>query len=137
MNDMVNHPAHYTSSPAQCACGRGIECIDITRHFNFCRGNAIKYLWRAGLKGNAIEDLRKARKYLDFEIERLEGLTPQVTHQVTPQVDSDAIRFLAQESNDDDNQQEDLIVSSFGAESAPKGAPKCGECDLKSTKRAG
>lgn len=43
-NDDVNHPKHYTSDPS------GVECIDITRHRNFNIGNAIKYLWRAGLK---------------------------------------------------------------------------------------
>ena len=43
-NDQINHPKHYTSDPS------GIECIDITRYRNFNIGNAIKYLWRAGLK---------------------------------------------------------------------------------------
>ena len=38
---------------------------------NFCVGNAIKYLWRAGLKGEQIEDLRKARWYIDREIARI------------------------------------------------------------------
>ena len=62
--DNVNHPKHYTSDPS------GIECIDVTRHRNFNVGNAIKYLWRAGLKIDAdkssinkqIEDLEKAFK---------------------------------------------------------------------------
>lgn len=51
-----------------------IECIDyiIDHGFNFCRGNVIKYVTRAGLKGSAVDDLKKARQYLDFEIERLE-----------------------------------------------------------------
>jgi len=71
-HDPVNHPAHYTSHPAKCECGAGIECITITRHCNFCIGNAIKYLWRAGLKGDAIEDLRKAAWYINDEIARLE-----------------------------------------------------------------
>lgn len=65
MSDAIN-PAHYQSHPS------GIECIQITEHMNFCRGNAIKYLWRAGEKGDAIEDLRKARWYIDREIQRLE-----------------------------------------------------------------
>ena len=42
--DMVNHPPHYCNHPS------GIECIDITRHYCFSIGSAIKYLWRAGLK---------------------------------------------------------------------------------------
>lgn len=66
-NDPVNHPAHYTSHPS------GIECIEITRWMNFNLGNAIKYIWRAGNKGNAIEDLKKARWYLDDEIKRRES----------------------------------------------------------------
>ena len=66
-NDPVNHPAHYTGHPS------GIECIQITRWMNFNLGNAIKYIWRAGNKGNAIEDLKKARWYLDDEIKRRES----------------------------------------------------------------
>ena len=66
-NDTVNHPAHYTSHPS------GIECIQITRWMNFNLGNAIKYIWRAGNKGNALEDLKKARWYLDDEIKRRES----------------------------------------------------------------
>ena len=65
-NDPVNHPAHYTSHPS------GVECIQITRWMNFNLGNAIKYIWRAGNKGNALEDLKKARWYLDDEIKRRE-----------------------------------------------------------------
>lgn len=65
----VSHPSHYTSDPS------GVECIQITRYRNFNIGNAIKYLWRAGLKDDAkhVEDLRKAVWYLNDEIERLEG----------------------------------------------------------------
>ncbi len=70
MNDPVNHPSHYTSHPARCKCGQGIECIQIAEHFNFNIGNALKYLWRSDLKADAIEDLRKARWYLDREIKR-------------------------------------------------------------------
>ena len=65
MNDPVNHPKHYTPHPS------GVECIEVTEHMNFCVGNAIKYLWRAGLKGEQIEDLRKARWYIDREIARV------------------------------------------------------------------
>ena len=64
MTDNVNHPAHYTQGFA----GRPIECIDITQHMSFCDGNAFKYIWRAGKKGdrkNMIEDLEKAKWYLD------------------------------------------------------------------------
>jgi hypothetical protein len=62
MNDPVNHPPHYTKHPS------GVECIQITEHMNFCLGNAVKYIWRAGLKNNAIEDLEKAKWYIEKEI---------------------------------------------------------------------
>jgi len=66
-SDQVDHPSHYTEHPS------GVECITVTEHMNFCLGNAVKYIWRAGLKAdNATEDLRKARWYLDREIARLE-----------------------------------------------------------------
>ena len=74
MTDMVNHPPHYTSHPARCGCGQGVECITVTEHMGFCIGNAVKYLWRADLKGDAVEDLKKARFYIDREITRREGL---------------------------------------------------------------
>lgn len=74
MVENVNHPKHYNSHPS------GIECIEVVRHMTFNVGNVIKYLWRAGLKageGKAvsekrIEDMKKARWYLDDEIARLE-----------------------------------------------------------------
>jgi len=59
VSDSVNQPSHYTAHPG------GIECIDLVEQLGFCQGNAIKYLWRAGLKGDALEDLRKARWYVD------------------------------------------------------------------------
>lgn len=70
MSDVVNSPAHYTSNPAECECGRRIECIQITEHMGFCLGNAVKYIWRAGLKADAIEDLRKSLWYIQREIDR-------------------------------------------------------------------
>lgn len=77
MADNINHPTHYNNHPS------GVECITITEHMNFNLGNAIKYIWRAGLKiGPAarlssgvnekhIEDLKKARWYIDREIMRI------------------------------------------------------------------
>lgn len=62
-HDSVNHPKHYTSHPS------GVECIQVTEHYNFCVGNAIKYLWRADHK-NGVEDLKKAAWYVAREIER-------------------------------------------------------------------
>lgn len=74
-HDSVNHPKHYTSHPSK------VECIEITEHYNFCIGNAIKYLWRCGLKDEAltdpklkqIEDLKKAIWYINREISNLEN----------------------------------------------------------------
>jgi hypothetical protein len=65
VSDLVNNPPHYTSHPS------GIEAIQVTRHMNFNLGNAIKYIWRAGQKGDPIQDLQKAIFYLQDEIERL------------------------------------------------------------------
>lgn len=67
MSDLVNHPPHYSAHPS------GVECIVITEHYNFNVGNAIKYLWRAGLKEGTdpVEDLKKAAWYVNREIERL------------------------------------------------------------------
>lgn len=67
MSDVVNHPEHYTRY--------GIEVIEITEHLNFNRGNTVKYVARAGLKngGNELEDLKKARWYLEREIGRIEA----------------------------------------------------------------
>lgn len=65
--EAVDHPSHYTSHPS------GVEAITITEGFNFNIGNAIKYCWRAGLKGtDPIEDLKKAAWYVNREISRLE-----------------------------------------------------------------
>jgi hypothetical protein len=73
IEDNVNHPKHYTSSPAKCSkCGTKIECIDVVQHMPFTTGSATKYLWRAGLKGNAVEDLKKASWYINREIDRIE-----------------------------------------------------------------
>jgi hypothetical protein len=66
MSDPVNHPKHYNDHPS------GVECIVIVEHMNFCLGNAVKYIWRAGLKSaDPIQDLEKARFYIDREIKRL------------------------------------------------------------------
>ena len=69
--DMVNHPSHYTQG--------GIECIDALKAATVsktgieavCTANAIKYLWRYEEK-NGIEDVKKARWYIDRLIRELE-----------------------------------------------------------------
>lgn len=76
-NNKVEHPSHYTWLKDIC----GIEVIDITRHMNFNRGNVIKYVLRCGHKAEegyseiekAIEDLKKAKWYLEDEIKLLES----------------------------------------------------------------
>lgn len=73
--DPVNNPKHYTSHPS------GVECIDITKHYNFQIGNAMKYLWRQGLKNDSgmsdvekqIEDCKKAIWYINSFIDDLKG----------------------------------------------------------------
>jgi len=69
MTDQVNHPAYYTAG--------GIEVFDFieAKGFGFALGNVIKYTSRAGKKGDALTDLRKAKWYLDREIRRLERET--------------------------------------------------------------
>jgi TPR repeat protein len=62
--DKINHPPHYTAHPS------GVECIQITEHFSFNVGNAIKYLWRADEKGAPLDDLKKAGWYIEREITR-------------------------------------------------------------------
>lgn len=77
--DNVNHPKQYTSHPS------GVECITITRHYCFSIGNAIKYLWRAGLKKELglsdklkeIEDLNKAIWYINDRIKQLTNELPK------------------------------------------------------------
>ena len=68
MIDIVNHPPHYKSDS-------GIESIDVIEGFglNFRLGNTIKYILRHNKKGKPLEDLKKARWYLDREIEKLES----------------------------------------------------------------
>ena len=70
--EVVDHPRHYTRNPS------GIECIEVTQHMNFCRGNVIKYVWRAGEKDPSLElrDLQKAAWYLAREIERVKAAAP-------------------------------------------------------------
>lgn len=63
--DMVSHPPHYKDAS-------GIECIEVTKHMQFCGGNCFKYLYQAGKKGSTVEDLKKAVKYVDWAWEQEE-----------------------------------------------------------------
>lgn len=58
--DVVNHPSHYTQYP--------VEVIELTRHMPFDDGNVVKYVARSPFKGNRLQDLKKARWYLDDAI---------------------------------------------------------------------
>jgi len=69
--DLINHPPHYKSHPS------GVECIQITEYMGFCLGNVIKYIWRAGEKGDRLADLKKAKWYLNREIAKYETKTNQ------------------------------------------------------------
>lgn len=69
VEERVNHPSHYNQHPS------GIECIKIVEHFNYNRGTAIAYIWRAGHKGFEVEDLKKAVWHLQAEIDRLQTVT--------------------------------------------------------------
>lgn len=66
--DPVERPSHYTQGP--------MEVIDIIEQYGFCNdfrlGNCVKYLFRHNLKGAALQDLKKARWYLDRYINSLE-----------------------------------------------------------------
>ena len=70
MKDNVNHPSHYK--------GNGLECIQVIEAFGlgFNLGNAVKYILRAGKKGNKREDLQKAVWYLTRELESLDENKP-------------------------------------------------------------
>lgn len=114
-NDQVNHPKHYTSDPS------GIECIDVTRHRNFNIGNAIKYLWRAGLKEDKdrklidkqVEDLNKAVWYLVDEIHRLGGRCTVKTDSINTclPIDNESIIDAALNYHEKINGQDVSILS--------------------------
>lgn len=72
MNDNVNHPSHYTAG--------NIECIEAIKEsmthrafMGYCKGNVIKYLWRYENKNNPLEDLKKARWYIERMIDCTAG----------------------------------------------------------------
>lgn len=72
MSDKVNNPSHYTQHPS------GVECIVVVEHMNFNLGNAMKYIWRAGLKSeNPVEDLQKAEWYIKRELKRISKQSDQ------------------------------------------------------------
>jgi hypothetical protein len=72
----IEKPRHYTEHPS------GIECIQVTEHMSFNLGNAIKYIWRCDLKQDAIEDLKKAKWYIDREIDKRVRSNECVKHNI-------------------------------------------------------
>lgn len=66
MIDNVNHPRHYERGP--------FECIELAQHYDFCLGNAVKYVWRHQSKGHALEDLAKAKWYVERESKHLNSI---------------------------------------------------------------
>lgn len=78
----VNHPSHYNQHPA------GIECIDIIRHYTCDIANALKYLWRAGIKTEMgkddaekeKEDLEKALWYIEDYVKNFNNTAWEVDH---------------------------------------------------------
>ena len=90
-------PQHYQKHPS------GLECISVARDQTFCIGSALKYLWRAGHKGDRLEDLQKSRQYLVWAIENCDRIDS--THAVD--------RFLGwwMFGGDYDARDEDRIIS--------------------------
>jgi len=91
-NERVNHPLHYNQG--------GIECFDVISAFfgkealeDFCLGNALKYLMRCQHKGKYIEDLKKAK----FYIEKILALRGE------PQADLNQILNEIKDDNDETN----------------------------------
>ncbi len=114
MGDPVNHPDHYNAHPV-------CEAIDICEHLPFSLGNAVKYLWRAGMKGHLIEDLRKAAWYLRraqnrFELIRLPpGIRQLVRLAAEHPASNDTLRKVLMNlylvAGDNDNQHTGLVLS--------------------------
>lgn len=83
-SDPVNHPSHYTRHPVF-----GVESIEVTRQLDFSRGNAVKYLWRAGRKGSPRQDVEKALWYID------DALAYEATADRVKLVDHATSRYLS------------------------------------------
>lgn len=109
MTDNVNHPTHYTDG-----WSNGAEVIDITENLDFNRGNAVKYIARAGKKDpeKELEDLQKAEFYLKREIQRVLGTAP--SYQVVPMPDlTDEVSQFTEEILVGDKTPEGLHPSGY------------------------
>lgn len=65
---------NITLKEVKCSCGLHIECIDITRHYSFNIGSAMKYIWDCEQKGSTLEDIRKAIWHLEDELKQRQKL---------------------------------------------------------------
>lgn len=74
--EQVIHPAHYNID------GVPMECKEVVQYMNFYLGSAVKYVWRAGLKSNEVEDLEKAVNYINFEINLIYRLSVISQHKI-------------------------------------------------------
>ena len=72
MPETVDHPGHYNPGGIECIDAIAAATCDLRGEEAFCTGNALKYLWRWKAKAG-VEDLKKARWYIDRMIERMEG----------------------------------------------------------------
>ena len=70
MSDSVEHPSHYNAGSVETI--DGIRAALGDAFLDYCRGNVLKYVWRCRHKGNTLEDLRKAAKYLEWAIRAAE-----------------------------------------------------------------
>lgn len=71
MSDKVNHPSHYTAGKVECIDGIEASCVGLSGFEGYCTGSTLKYLWRWKHK-SGLEDLRKARWFLDRLIQHVE-----------------------------------------------------------------
>jgi hypothetical protein len=69
VSDVVNHPPHYNQGAVECI--QALESLGIAK--DYCRANALKYLWRMADKGKALEDCRKAQWYVNRLVGYLES----------------------------------------------------------------
>lgn len=97
MSDIVNHPAHYTAY-------KGLEVIDLTEQMMFNRGNAVKYIARAGLKdpSKEVEDIEKAIWYCQREIGRIRANRSGEGAPASPDPDIEELYRRALASGDQD-----------------------------------
>jgi len=95
MKDKINHSSHYTAHKS------GVECIEVTEGRNFCIGNAIKYIWRAKDKDSYLDDLKKARWYIERYKQRFYPLKRIVGFILFPEtrVDFLVLKYMAYEED--------------------------------------